>query len=183
MSWADLNSQDNRSLVSKDIWPCCPRRHRDLLVGVSSKSDPTAPFPPLPGIPMCPFSKNPHFHSYPPTPRFVFRLSGPLVTAGCPSWAALRIWIMIHSWHTLPLSKRCDSFPLKRHRERENETGPLEGCEPTPHPWRGTRSGVTGTYWSNFPGEPTLGERPKRMTSRVFPTKQPGSKDSPLLCT
>lgn len=40
---------------------------------------------------------------------------------------------MIHSWHTLPLSKRCDSFPLKKHRERENETGPWEGCEPPIH--------------------------------------------------
>lgn len=89
---------------------------------------------------------------------------------------------MIHSWHTLPLSKRCDSFPLKRHRERENETGPLEGCEP-PHPWRGTLRGETGTYWLYFPGESTLGEGPKLMTSRVFPTKQPSSKDSPLLCT
>lgn len=135
---------------------------------------------PLPGIPMCPFSKNPHSHSYFPIPRSVFRPLGPPVTASCPSCVALRnrIWIVIHSWRALPPSKKCDSFPLKRQRKRKWNWS--LGRDWAPHPWRGTHRGWTGC----FLGDPTLVERPKLITSRAFPTKHPGSKEEiPLLCT
>lgn len=102
--------------------PSCPSRHHDLQVDVSSKVIPPYPSP-LPGIPMGPFSKTfptlliPTSTSH---PKFVFRPSGPLVTTGCPSYAALRsrIWIVIHCWRALPLSKRCNPFPLKRQKEK-----------------------------------------------------------------
>lgn len=109
--------------------PSCPNRHHDFQVAVSCKSGPTTSLPIAGVIPMCPFCKTPAPTATLPS-QVCLQALGPLATIGCPSRAALRsrVWIVIHNWRALSLSKRCDPFPLKD-REKENGTGPLEGSE------------------------------------------------------
>lgn len=143
---------------------------------VSDRSDPpTTTSLPSPRHPKCPLSKTPHPHFHPPIPRFVFSPLGPLVTAGCPSHVASRsrIRIIIHSGKALPLSKRCDPFPLKRKRGKRKWNW-SRGREWAPHPGR-LPTGVDQYR------EPTQGEGPK-LTSGAFLSKQHISKKIPLIC-